>query len=97
MHVSDHALVRYLERVVGLNLDAYREAIKATVRASSVAGACSSAVAVKINIPQTRLLLVVKDNTIVTIIDKKVIDYRPPKHGKQWLKTNPKPLKEIIK
>jgi hypothetical protein len=39
--VSDHALLRHIERVVGVNLDALRDHIRATVQEAADAGATS--------------------------------------------------------
>lgn len=38
-HVTDHALVRYLERVVGVDLDVHRQAIEARVAGAVALGA----------------------------------------------------------
>lgn len=39
-HVTDHALLRYLERVYGFNIDAYRREVEATVAQAVELGAC---------------------------------------------------------
>ncbi len=39
--VTDHAVLRYLERVLGMNVSAIREQIKDDCRAAIAVGACS--------------------------------------------------------
>ncbi|MGV8987631.1 MAG: hypothetical protein ACOH2H_15275 [Cypionkella sp.] len=41
VEVSDHAILRYLERVGGFNIDALRKAIAKRVQTSAPEGACS--------------------------------------------------------
>lgn len=40
VHVTDHAVLRYMERVMGLDIEAVRVAIAAKVAPAVLAGAC---------------------------------------------------------
>lgn len=63
VRVSDHAVLRYIERVLKFDVDAIRKQILTPERIGYIkAGAC------KINVDGT--VFVVKDKTIVTTLDK---------------------------
>lgn len=61
--ITDHALVRYLERAMGLNLDTARWRIQHAVREAAEAGASSVRV--------DGLTYVLQGGRVVTIIDGK--------------------------
>jgi hypothetical protein len=59
--VSDHALVRYLERALGLNIDSARWAIEHAVREAVACGASS--------VRSGGLTYMIQGNRVTTIID----------------------------
>ena len=59
--VSDHALIRYLERAMGLNIDSARWAIEHAVREAVASGASS--------VRSGGLTYMLQGNRVVTIID----------------------------
>lgn len=65
--VSDHAVLRYLERSIGLDVDAVREAILTPfVRAAIEAGA------ERLHMPAENVTLIVsRDGTVLTVVPVK--------------------------
>lgn len=68
VNVTDHALVRYLERALGLNMDSARWAIQHATREAVAAGASSVRVG--------GLTYVIHGDSVVTIIDGKWQNHR---------------------
>lgn len=62
--VSDHALIRYLERHIGLEFDAYRDEILSDQLKLAIA-TCGDG---KYPIPGTKCTAVVKNESIVTVL-----------------------------
>ncbi len=62
--VTDHALIRYLERHVGLDFDAYREEILPLQLKIAIA-TCGDG---RYPIPGTKLIAVVRNESIVTVL-----------------------------
>jgi len=73
MHVSDHALLRYCERFLGLDIPKTKEEISKLIQFSDNGEHL---------VANTGLIAIIKNDTVVTIIDK-------PKPKKR-LKTNKK-------
>jgi hypothetical protein len=59
VHVSDHAIVRFLERARGMDIQSVRNAIAYTVQEAVDAGACKISV--------SGLTYVIEGETVVTI------------------------------
>ncbi|MEB4589980.1 hypothetical protein VSS37_03220 [Candidatus Thiothrix sp. Deng01] len=96
MRVTDHALIRYMERVHGVDFDTMRREIAVIARAgASLAENTESTV--KVNVPNHGLQLVLKGDAVVTVIDKKTIDYIPQKRSKQRIPTMPRQLPEVYR
>lgn len=94
MRVTDHALIRYMERVHGFDFEAMRREI-AGIALAGLQFSENTATAVKVNIPSHGLRLVIKGDAVVTVIDKKTVDYIPQKRSKQRIPTRPSQLPEV--
>jgi len=68
--VTDHAVVRWLERVCGVDVEHYRAEIRAAfvagglVHMSGLAGAANT----YIDVPEHRVHLVVRDGTVASVL-----------------------------
>lgn len=60
--VTDHAVVRWMERVLDVDVDAIREQILEQGRDSWIAQG-----AVSVQIPELKVTLVAKDGTVITV------------------------------
>lgn len=60
--VSDHAMLCWIERVLGLDLDQVREQILAQGREEWVAQGAMS-----VQVPHLKVTLIVRDGTVVTV------------------------------
>jgi hypothetical protein len=69
VHVTDHAVLRYLERAHGLDV----EAIRAHLAGRALTGAQLGAAAVVVD----GIKLVLRDTTVVTVIERRWPSRRP--------------------
>lgn len=77
LHVTDHALVRYMERVMHLDMDKVREDIRAMAENSiPMSGPPRGA---RMN-PSKKAMFIVEEDRIVTVIGAREIQ-----RGKGWM------------
>lgn len=67
LEVTDHAVVRWLERVMGVDLEAYRVEIRDAFRAGAASVHFTEA-AIYIDVPAHGVHLVVRNGVITTVI-----------------------------
>lgn len=73
--VSDHALLRFLERAGGVNVEGFRSTIEcAMARAVNAADAIGER---EYRIVADGLTYIVRDNVIVTVLGERMVDTEP--------------------
>lgn len=68
IHISDHALIRYLERVHGVDIDAFRDALRAEV--SDAAIAAGSAIGGSYAVKRGRHTYICQGQTVITVVPR---------------------------
>ena len=68
LRVTDHAVLRYLQRVVGVDVDALRSDIKNRVEASLIKGKGLSDPS---SVKNGKIRFVIKDGVVVTVTDER--------------------------
>lgn len=68
--VSDHAVLRWLERVCGVDVEAYREAIREAVTAGGVVGVdLPGDAGIYIDVPGERVHLLLRSAQVITVFN----------------------------
>lgn len=68
--VSDHAVVRWLERVCGVDIETYREQIRAAYAAGGLAFIvehCALDTGVYVDVPEHHVHLVIRNGQVTTV------------------------------
>lgn len=66
-HISDHALLRWLERYLELDVEALRQTILTPERAEAIRAGASA-----IKCPEGMVLIVAPNGTVTTVLTKKM-------------------------
>lgn len=69
IHVTDHALVRYLERVHGVDVEAFRDALRSEV--SEIAIAAGAAIGGQYAVKRGRHAFVCEGDTVITVLHRR--------------------------
>ena len=71
LDVSDHAVVRWLERVCGVDIEKYRDEIRAAFAAGGIADPNDLAEAgIFIDVPTHRVHLLARDLQVITVFNE---------------------------
>jgi hypothetical protein len=82
LHVTEHAIVRYLERVLHLDMDKIREDIRAEADAGRACAVPPIGGGVAIMGPRRKSVCIVQGNSIVTVLGVREIRRAAPWMGR---------------